>query len=289
MTAGHRAAGELKMPIESVELTPRIGSEVKADAATLLSGRHAAGIRALLERRGVLVFHDIGFDDDQLIAFADTLGEVHLDGRYNEGGIYKVTRDPAYMQSDFDYQLGTVAWHIDRTDCDVPPLGSMLSPRVLSRTGGETEFANTYAAYEDLPEAEKKFLEGLEVIHTTEANFRKLIADPKPEELASWRHNKPKSHPLVWRHRSGRKSMVLGGTADHIVGMDRKESDALIERLMEWSVKPEYTYRHSWRMGDLVMWDNTGTMHRVIPYAPESGRRLHRVTLVGEEPIRAAA
>ena len=98
-----------------------------------------------------------------------------------------------------------------------------------------------------------------------------------------------KIHPLIWHHRSGRKSIAAGVSAEYVVGMDRAESDELLEWLAEWCAQPQFVFRHEWQMGDLLIWDNTGTMHRVLPYAADSGRRLHRVTLVGEEPLVAAA
>lgn len=278
---------EIAMTLKVTELSPRIGSQVDIGAEELLSGEHSDKIRTLLEERGVLVFHGVDFDDSQLKAFGETLGTLQSAGRTYQDGIFKVTFDAEHNPFGKQYLDGTLAWHIDRTDLDVPPLGSMLTPRILPPEGGDTEFANTYAAYEDLPEGEKRMLEGLQIVHMNEAQYRDLIPDPTEEQLKNWRHNPPKTHPLVWRHRSGRKSLVLGMTGDHVVGMDRAESDALLDKLMKWSEKPEYVYRHHWQMGDLVVWDNTGTMHRVRPFDQESGRRLHRVTLEGEEPILA--
>jgi alpha-ketoglutarate-dependent taurine dioxygenase len=91
--------------------------------------------------------------------------------------------------------------------------------------------------------------------------------------------------PLVWTHRSGRKSLVLGCTAGHVVGLDRRASTELLVRLREWATQPQFTYRHTWSVGDLVIWDNTGTMHRATPYDPKSGRLLQRTKLAGEEPF----
>jgi alpha-ketoglutarate-dependent taurine dioxygenase len=276
------------MSLKTRDLTQRIGSEIESDAATLLSGDQAAEIRELLEQRGVLVFHDIGFSDEEMTSFAETLGNIQGGTTY-KGAIFKVTFDPEHNPHGETYLMGTKEWHIDRTDIDVPPLGSMLTPRVLADEGGQTDFANTYAAYEDLSAEEKRFLEGLKVEHRVEAPIRRQTSNPTEEQVRAWQAKEPKVHPLVWQHRSGRRSLVLGGTACRIVGMDEAESDALIERLMKWSEQPQYTYRHDWRMGDLVIWDNTGTMHRVVPFDKASGRRLHRVTLEGEEPIVAAA
>ncbi len=93
----------------------------------------------------------------------------------------------------------------------------------------------------------------------------------------------------MWHHKSGRKSLVLSTSASHVVGMHPADSQDLLRRLMVHATREEYIYRHQWRMGDLLMWDNTGTMHRVRPFDPESGRQLHRFTLNGEEPIVGVA
>jgi alpha-ketoglutarate-dependent taurine dioxygenase len=276
------------MNFEPVALSPRIGSRIDTDAATLLGGAHAGEIRELLEQRGALVFHGIDFSDDEMKSFAKTLGNIQ-DGSTYEDGIFKVTFDPDHNPNGLTYLRGTLEWHIDRTDIDVPPLGSMLTPRVLAPSGGQTEFASTYAAYEDLPEDEKRMLEGLEVEHRAEAAISRQVENPTEEQLSAWRSNPPKTHPLIWHHRSGRKSILLGSTACKVVGMEQAESDALLERLMKWQEQLQYVYQHHWHMGDLVIWDNTGTMHRVVPFDMESGRRLHRVTLEGEESIAAAA
>jgi len=276
------------MTFEVNDLAPRIGSEIETDREELLAGTHAGQIRELLEQRGVLVFHDIDFSDEEMTSFARTLGAIQGGSTY-QGAIFKVTFDADHNPHGETYLMGAQEWHIDRTDIDVPPLGSMLSPRVLANTGGQTDFANTYAAYEDLPEEEKNFLEGLQIEHRVEAPIRRQTRNPTEDQIKAWQAKEPKIHPLVWQHRSGRKSLVLGGTACEVVGMGKAESDALIERLMKWSEQPQYTYRHQWSMGDLVIWDNTGTMHRMVPFDKESGRRLHRVTLEGEEPIKAVA
>lgn len=92
---------------------------------------------------------------------------------------------------------------------------------------------------------------------------------------------------MVWHHRSGRRSLLLAYSAKYVVGMNRAASDALLARLLARAEQPQYIYRHDWHVGDLLIWDNTGTMHRVVPFDLNCGRELHRVTLVGEEPITA--
>ncbi len=91
--------------------------------------------------------------------------------------------------------------------------------------------------------------------------------------------------PLVWTHQSGRKSLVLGNTAHTIVGLDVMESTLLLHELREWATREEFTYSHEWSVGDLVIWDNTGTMHRAEPYDIASGRLMVRTKLEGEEPF----
>jgi alpha-ketoglutarate-dependent taurine dioxygenase len=89
----------------------------------------------------------------------------------------------------------------------------------------------------------------------------------------------------VWKHQSGRRSLVIGATAAYVVGMDPPESMDLLVRLRDWATQPQFVYRHDWQLGDIVMWDNTGTLHRALPYDADSGRLLHRTMLQGEEPI----
>ena len=115
------------------------------------------------------------------------------------------------------------------------------------------------------------------------------VPDATDEQMMLWRSYPVRTHPLVWRHKSGRKSLVLSTSASHIVGMHPAESHALLQRLMSWATQPQYVYQHTWRMNDLLIWDNTGTMHRVLPYDMTCGRRLHRFTLNGEEPVAGVA
>ena len=100
-----------------------------------------------------------------------------------------------------------------------PIMATMLSARAVADAGGDTEFASSYQAYEDLPEADKALCDSLRVVHSIEATQRLVNPDPTPEEVTMWRQRPVKEHPLVWTHRSGRKSLVLGATTDHVVGL----------------------------------------------------------------------
>lgn len=257
-------------------LAPRIGSEIVTDVQTLLSGACSAHIRALLEERGVVAIRGLNLTDDQQIAFTKTIGTIV------EEKAFKITMDPK-ENPVAEYIKGAFYWHIDGTMGDVPIFASLMSSRKLSDTGGQTEFSNTYAAYDDLPEAEKVALEKLKVVHMFEVAQRYVQPEPSYDLLKSWQTFQPNVLPLIWTHRSGRKSLVLGSTASHVEGMDLREGWALLTRLRDYATQPQFVYRHEWTLGDLVIWDNTGTMHRALPYAMDSGRMMHRTTLAGEE------
>ena len=268
--------------LAATDISPLIASEVRLDKKALLGGERAADLRELLERRGVLVFPQINFTDEEQVAFTKTLGTFAPELHGEE--IYKVTLDTK-SNASAAYLKGSLYWHLDGTMNQVPILASILSAKVLSPTGGDTEFCNTYAAWDLLPEEEKKQIEGLRVVHSAWASL--FYYDPEPS-LAITKQMMAigeQELPLVWKHRSGRKSLVLGCTAHHVVGMSAMQSTELLVRLREWATQPQFSYSHKWKVGDMVMWDNTGTMHRATPYDPACGRLLLRTKLQGEEPF----
>ena len=244
-----------------------------------------AACMGALEVHGALVFRDLHLDDETQIALSKKLDDVGKAEAAPVPSIYVVSLDPAKSRTAA-YTRGTFHWHIDGAQDDVPTKATMLSAHRVAATGGETEFASTYAAYDDLGDEEKRQLEGLRVVHSFEASQRLANPDPSPEELARWREKPDKEHPLVWRHRSGRRSLVIGVTASHVVGKERDEGKAVLGDLLARATVPERVYRHEWTVGDLVIWDNTGVMHRVSPYDPASAREMHRTTMSGDEPIR---
>jgi alpha-ketoglutarate-dependent taurine dioxygenase len=263
--------------LKSTDLTPVIGSEVDIGADALLSGAHADEMRELLIKRGVLVMRDIKFDQDQLRDFTATIGKLRLGGPNENKGLLKV-----------EYSPPTYFWHMDATYDAVPPFATVLHPQVLPPDGGSTEFANTYAAFADLPADEQKYLATLKTVCSMQAGVIHTLHEIKPEHIAMWTPYQ-RVQPLVWRHRSGRSSLVIGSSTSHVIDMHVAESYELLQRLVAHASQDKYVYRHRWRMGDVVMWDNTGTMHRVRPYDIKCGRLLHRCTVEGIEPLSVAA
>ena len=271
------------MVFEVSNLKPLIGSEIRTDVETLLSGEKAEVIRDILDKRGVVVFRNLDITDEQQSRIARTLGTPLKEGG-GDDGVYKVTLD-ASINAKADYIRGAFYWHIDGSTQDKPYLGTMLRAVKLSDVGGETEFCNTYAAYDDLPEAEKKAIEDLRVVHSMERSLWYIYPEPSYEQVEAWQKVPTKSCPLVWHHKSGRKSLLIGATADYIEGMAPEESRKLLVRLREFATRPDYVYRHEWKLGDLVIWSNTGAMHRALPYPADSGRLMIRTTLAGEEAV----
>jgi alpha-ketoglutarate-dependent taurine dioxygenase len=267
------------MSIEVHALTAHIGSEVRVDPEALQDREIAQRLRELLKDRGVLVFKELHLGDEQQVALAGLIGTIRAEG---EKGIFKVTLD-GQANAQAAYLKGSFNWHMDGTHDTVPVFASFLSGRVLSAEGGQTEFANSYAAYEALPQATRQRIAGLQVVHSFAVSMGRAGVGRTAETEAHWRSIPEQTHNLVWTHESGRKSLVIGCHASHVVGMDRAESDALLQELLDWTTQPRFVYRHEWSVGDMLIWDNTGVLHRVEPYPLDSGRVMHRTTLMGEE------
>ncbi|HET9890390.1 MAG TPA: TauD/TfdA family dioxygenase [Mycobacterium sp.] len=269
--------------LEVLDLTPRIGSEIRTDVDTLLSGREASTIREVLERRGVVFFRGLEIGDEEQVAIAKTLGT--LVANEGQGGINKISLDERVNQRA-KYLRGSMFWHFDGSLQPLPNLATLLRAVQLSEIGGQTEFCNTYAAYEDLPEEDKEAIADLRVVHSAERSQYYVTPEMSYDEVAFWQKSPTKACPIVWTHQSGRKSLLLGATSDYVIGLPVEESRALLARLRDWATQPQYVYQHQWQPGDLLIWDNTGTMHRVLPYPVDSGRLMHRTILAGEEPLQ---
>jgi len=266
------------------DILPRIGSRVLNTKAELLSGALASQLRDLIEQRGVLVFPKIDFTDDEQVEFTKTLGNYTTENA--DGTVTKITLDLAENPAAAEYLKGSLYWHIDGTMNGVPIFASMLSCKVPSPKGtGNTGFCNTYAAYDDLSDEDKARYEAMRVVHGVWPTVFYYEPEPSLAKLKGMMRVGENELPLVWKHQSGRKSLVLGCTAQRVVGASAMESAEVIHGLREWATSEQFSYSHEWSVGDLVMWDNTGTMHRAEAYDPECGRMMHRTKLEGEEPF----
>ena len=266
-------------------IKPHIGALAHVDKASLCQPEVVQAIRDALEQRGVLVFPRLNLTDAEQLAFTDAFGQrlnyTSDMSKGDEADVYKIALGKgATLAPEFVY--ATWFWHTDGVTVDQPlPKATMLSARKLSPTGGQTEFANTFAAWSQLPEAEQAAIAPLKVIHRLEAAMRTVFREIPTDKLERFRQAPEMVVPLVWTQRDGRKSLVLGSHADEVIGMSYTAGRSLLARLIEWAAQPDFSYSHDWREGDFVIWNNHGVMHRVVPYDEESGRNMHRTSIMG--------
>ena len=262
------------------DISPLIGTRVHLKKDDLLSGEYGDTLRELLEQRGVLVLPKIDFTDEEQVIFTKTIGEFmpELAGQT----VYNISLDKE-KNPNRDYLKGSLFWHIDGTMNQKPIGAAVLSSKVLPTWGGNTEFCNTYAAYDALPDERKQEIDKLRVVHSLFVSQFYHTPEPTQAQLDNWKSMGQAELPLVWNHRSGRKSLILGNTAHYVKDMDPMESMVLLHSLRDFATQPQFVYSHEWSLGDAVIWDNTGTMHRAMPYDPDCGRLLHRTKTAGEE------
>ncbi|HEY4332565.1 MAG TPA: TauD/TfdA family dioxygenase, partial [Ilumatobacteraceae bacterium] len=222
------------MSITVDRLAP-MGAEIGgADIDTLL---HDDGVPAIvmdaLERNGVLIFRELGLDDAQQVAFARRLGDIAMGtgakgyGRSEEmPEVYHVG-----FSKDLNNEIqvrGAFDWHMDGTTDPIPSMASLLTGRTLATDGGDTQFVSTYDAYDRLSAGEQAALAGVMVEHGIEPAYRRFEPNPAAEVLERIRKIPTRKHPLVWQHRSGRKSLVLGATAGAVDGMSSDDGRLLL-------------------------------------------------------------
>jgi len=255
-------------------------------------------IRAGMDEYAVLVFRDQPFADGEQLAFAQRLdGELHTKlgisalqknrlGNEALGDISNLDENGEIMRSDSRrrmYGLGNRLWHTDASFQDPPGRYSMLSAKVVPPVDADTEFADTRAAYDALPEEEKRRLEGLRVHHSIAYSRQTLGFEFSQGEQDALQGA---IHPLVRTiPRSHRRSLYVASHASRIIDWPVPEGRLLLRDLIEHATQGEFVYRHSWRVGDLVIWDNRATMHRARPFDDTKYRReLRRVTTLDIEP-----
>jgi alpha-ketoglutarate-dependent taurine dioxygenase len=283
----HFNRGNPAMSLKVESIKPAVGAIIHAERAQLLSKEVAQQTLQLIEKHGVVVFPRVGLTNEEQKAFTENLGATvnfttsAPGGNKAGGGGYDISLDPK-VNNEPEYVQGTFFWHLDGMPIAniPPPKASVLSCRKKSVIGGHTEFASTFAAYDGLSDEDKAAYSKLRVIHSVVAAVREVKT---PDELQPHMRVRKAERPLVWTYPSGRKSLLIGYTADEVVGLPKAEGRALMARLLEWAAQPAYSYRHQWQEGDLVVWDNCGALHRVVPYGADSGRLMHRTSVAGVE------
>ena len=176
-------------------------------------------------------------------------------------------------------------WHSDSQYLKTPPSASLLLAREVPPENGDTGFANMYAAYEALDPETRELVDGLQINHSRIRAYSKFHPERPPLTEAEKSMVPDVVHPMVRVHpETGRRALFVGG-AQHggsVVGMEPEESEALLEKLRAFAVKPEFCYIHNWRAGDLIIWDNRCTMHCAMPFDEKAYRRImHRTQVTG--------
>ena len=268
-----------------------MGEVSPIDLRTVRDRETLEALRAGMDRFGVLVFHDQPFTDEEQLDFARRFdGELHAKtgvsvlqksrlgnealtdiSNLDENGDILDSSDRRRM-----YSLGNRLWHTDASFQDPPGRYSMLHARVVPDVPADTEFADMRAAYDALSDEMKARLEGLRVHHSIAYSRSTLGFEFSAEEAARL---EGAVHPLIRNLPYGRKSLYLASHASTIIDWPTPEARLLLRDLMEHATQREYVYRHAWKVGDLVIWDNRATMHRGIAYDDTKHRReLRRVT-----------
>lgn len=247
-----------------------------------------ATIRQAFEEHGILVFHDQPMTDDEQIAFSERFGPLERTISASPTGGTPFARQSnidiksggiiAKNDRRMDYQRGNYLWHADSTFKETPSLCSILSAREVPPVGGATEFVSTRAAYDALPPERRAELDDLVVEHDLLHSRREIGFHFTAEEAAQ---TPPVRHPLVQVNpATGHKSMMIGAHASHIVGWPVETGRALLAELLDRATQPEAIYRHEWRTGDLIIWDNRAALHRATPYDTIKHRRLMQRTTI---------
>ena len=282
------------MSITVTPVTPDFVAEISGlDLAQPLQPADRDAIEAAINKYAVVVFHGQKLSDDQQIVFSRQLGPIHSSAqRARHTGIkHRLSSDEIADISNLDGDSNVLApdskrrldwlanrlWHTDASFRAVPGALSLLYAHVVPDEGGDTEFADMRAAYDALPQNTKDQIEGLVAEHSIWHSRGQLaVTKYTEEELKSL---PPVPQRVVRRHPgSQRKALYVASHASHIIGMPIADGRLLLMDLIEHATQRQFVHSHTWRQGDLVIWDNRCTMHRARPFDTSKVRDLRRVT-----------
>jgi alpha-ketoglutarate-dependent taurine dioxygenase len=275
------------MSIDITRIGGRIGAEISGvDLRGPVDDVTAKEIHEALVEHKVLVFRGQHLDDEQHQRFASIFGRLTLahptvpsvDGQAN---VLEVAGGEGARAN---------AWHTDVTFVVAPPKATTLRSLVIPPYGGDTLFANTAAAYADLPEHLRALADRLWAEHSNQYDyaehpqFRSAEVDEYQKVFVSTRYRT--AHPVVRVNPdSGVPNLFIGNFVTGIEGLSRTESRDILRLLQHYVTRPENTLRHKWQVGDIVVWDNRSTQHYAADDYGDLARKLHRVTVAGDVPV----
>ena len=289
--------------MSDITITPRnarIGAEVGgANLSAPLTEAVFEKLRDAFDTHRLLIFRDVRWTVDQQIAFSEKFGTLEdfpdpkdqAEGRKTVLRVTNIDRttdtikpvdDPGHKS----FTLGTSSWHIDSSFRTLPSKASVLYALEMPEEGGDTMFADSYAAWKTLSDPLKAMLDGMQAIHAGEHIYRGRYAnfgiDDTSKEYPSAVHPIARTHP-----ETGRKALYVNrGFTTGIVGLEPDESEALMAQLYEHCQCDVFVHKHKWRPGDVVFWDNRCTMHFAQAYDDKTfTRHMHRTTVQGDRPV----
>jgi alpha-ketoglutarate-dependent taurine dioxygenase len=270
-------------------LTPRIGAVIGGVyLAEDLTPEQLSDIRAALLAHRVVFFREQHLDPDSQLAFARRLGPLTRAHPTLPGSRFS----PALF--DLDSQSGSAAnhWHTDVTFVQRPPAFSILNAVVIPEIGGDTLWANTVAAYQDLKPGIRALADELRAVHTNGQDYGRVDtkSNLRPEQVAHIRSFTSTvyetEHPVVRVHpETGERALLLGGFAQKLVGYNSSETVDILRTLQSYVTRPENTVRWHWQQGDIAIWDNRSTQHYAIYDYGDRHRQVQRVTTAGITPV----
>ncbi len=273
--------------IKTLPLTQTFGVEVAGVDLTKNDDTVAGQMHELWHEHKLLLFRDQQLAEEDIVAFSRHFGplEIHLRKEYLSPHnpevliVSNVKKNGRAIGILADNEVG---WHYDQIYLEKPAVGSLLYSVKIPPEGGNTYFADMHAAYESLPAETKSRIGGRRAIQSYEA-FNQMYSVPTNKEQK--KRSPDIEQPVVRTHPyTGRKALyVCPGMTTQIVGLESAESDALLEALFEWCVRPEFVYTHTWREGDALLWDNACTMHRRDPFDGKHERIMKRTTILPQK------
>jgi taurine dioxygenase len=279
------------MTYQHLEIKPiagRIGAKILGiDLSENLSDAIISEIRQALIQYKVIFFRNQNLDANGQVVFARRFGEITT--------AHPTVPSLAGHPEVLDLNYGKTAarannWHTDVTFVDRPPLGSVLRALEIPPYGGDTIWANSVTAYQDLPEHLRKLADELWAVHSNAYDYAQAAVNLS-DELKAYREVFTSTmyetlHPVVRVHpESGERGLFIGGFVRQIRGLSTTESDDIIRLLQSYVTRPENTVRWRWKVGDVAFWDNRATQHYAIADYGNQPRRVQRVTIVGDIPV----
>ena len=282
------------MPIEVRPIHASFGAEVVGvDPATELDDRAMAAIEAAWTRHSLLLFRGVRMTPERHVAFTRRLGPLHVMEplEFNLPGHPEV-----FVVSNVEEDGKPVGlrragwgWHSDGEDKAIPNAGSLLYAVEVAPAGGDTLFADTYAAFAALPAGIRRVIAGRRACFSR-VRLHQVHYPHMPPLTDAQKAGRPDVwHPIARRHpRSGWTALYIGRWACEVEGLPEEEGQELIRFLQEFATRPEFVYRHRWAVGDAVLWDNRCTQHCATEFdEARYRRRMHRTTLEGGPPLLA--